>query len=46
VYRSQFETGISNGGLGGDRDAWERALFGGAYQAPGVRPASAPSTAG
>ncbi|MCC7043919.1 MAG: DUF3626 domain-containing protein [Acidobacteria bacterium] len=38
-YRSQFETGLSSGGLtafpGGDRDAWERSLFGGAYQAPG-----------
>jgi len=35
VYRSQFETGISNGGLtarpGGDRERWERRLFGGAY---------------
>ncbi|GAA0807370.1 DUF3626 domain-containing protein [Spirilliplanes yamanashiensis] len=34
-YRSQFETGISNGGLtaypGGDRDRWEHRLFGGAY---------------
>jgi hypothetical protein len=38
VYRSQFETGISNGGLtaypGGDRDEWERRLFEGAYHAP------------
>jgi hypothetical protein len=36
VYRSQFETGISSGGLtahrGGDRDRWEDALFGGAYR--------------
>jgi hypothetical protein len=35
VYRSQFETGISNGGLtarpGGDRERWERRMFGGAY---------------
>lgn len=35
VYRSQFETGTSNGGLtaypGGDRWTWENALFGGAY---------------
>lgn len=35
VYRSQFETGISNGGLtafeGGDRDRWEHRLFGRAY---------------
>jgi hypothetical protein len=35
VYRSQFETGTSNGGLGahpgGDRWGWEARLFGGAY---------------
>jgi hypothetical protein len=35
VYRSQFETRISGGGQtahpGGDRDRWERELFGGAY---------------
>jgi hypothetical protein len=35
VYRSQFETGTSNGGLtahpGGDRWVWESRLFGGAY---------------
>lgn len=35
VYRSQFETGISNGGLtaypGGDRERWEQRMFGGAY---------------
>jgi hypothetical protein len=34
-YRSQFETGISAGGLtaypGGDRDRWEQTMFGGAY---------------
>ncbi|HEX4246523.1 MAG TPA: DUF3626 domain-containing protein [Pseudonocardia sp.] len=34
-YRSQFETGTSNGGLtahpGGDRWEWERRMFGGAY---------------
>ncbi|GAA1877197.1 DUF3626 domain-containing protein [Lapillicoccus jejuensis] len=34
-YRSQFETGTSNGGLtahpGGDRWRWEQRLFGGAY---------------
>ncbi len=34
-YRSQFETGTSNGGLtavsGGDRWNWERRIFGGAY---------------
>jgi len=43
-YRSQFETGTSNGGLtahpGGDRWRWEQVLFGGAYDhAPsGERP--------
>ncbi|KAK0624187.1 hypothetical protein B0T14DRAFT_425163 [Immersiella caudata] len=39
IYRSQFETGISNGGHsarpGGARDEWERSLFGGAYHADG-----------
>lgn len=44
VYRSQFETGTSNGGLtahpGGDRWRWESYLFGGAYDAvpPQQRP--------
>lgn len=44
VYRSQFETGTSNGGLtahpGGARWRWENRLFGGAYDdAPaGERP--------
>ncbi|MGC5334203.1 DUF3626 domain-containing protein [Micromonospora sp. DT62] len=50
VYRSQFETGISNGGLtafpGGDRDRWEETLFGGAYQTAGVRPADRPKYGG
>ena len=35
VYRSQFETGTSNGGLtafaGGQRWTWEQRIFGGAY---------------
>jgi hypothetical protein len=31
VYRNQFETGISNGLLGGDRLRWEHELFAGAY---------------
>ncbi|WP_082057194.1 DUF3626 domain-containing protein [Psychromicrobium lacuslunae] len=35
VYRSQFETGTSNGGLtaypGGDRWRWEHRIFGGHY---------------
>lgn len=44
VFRSQFETGTSNGGLtahpGGDRWRWESRLFGGAYDAlpPDRRP--------
>ena len=40
VYRSQFETGTSNGGLtahpGGDRWRWESRLFGGAYDTASV----------
>ncbi|MBO3738552.1 DUF3626 domain-containing protein [Actinoplanes sp. NEAU-H7] len=28
VYRTQYETGISNGGLGGDRPRWEQRMFG------------------
>jgi hypothetical protein len=40
VYRNQFETGLSSGSPtaypGGERDHWERVLFGGAYQAEGV----------
>lgn len=50
VYRSQFETRISNGGLtaypGGERDRWEARLFGGAYQARGVTSAERPRYAG
>ncbi|WFE42845.1 DUF3626 domain-containing protein [Verrucosispora sp. WMMD1129] len=50
VYRNQFETRISNGGLtaypGGDRDRWEERLFGGAYQRPGVGPAERPKYGG
>ena len=46
VYRSQFETGTSNGGLtahpGGDRWAWERRIFGGAYDACRRGPSTAP----
>lgn len=44
VYRSQFETGTSNGGLsafeGGARWLWESRLFGGAYDKadPALRP--------
>ncbi|MFG1803850.1 DUF3626 domain-containing protein [Micromonospora carbonacea] len=50
VYRSQFVTGISNGGLtafpGGDRDRWEEAMFGGAYQGVGVLPGDRPTYGG
>lgn len=46
VYRSQFETGISSGSptgfAGGERDLWERELFGGAYHGPGVKPEDRP----
>ncbi len=42
VYRSQFETGISNGGLtayaGGDRDVWEQRMFPGVYSGAAGRP--------
>jgi Protein of unknown function (DUF3626) len=44
VYRSQFETGVSNGGLtahpGGDRWRWESRIFGGVYDdgPPASRP--------
>ena len=40
VYRNQFETGLSSGSPtafpGGERDEWERTLFGGAYHNDGV----------
>lgn len=40
IYKSQFETQISNGSVsaypGGARDLWEKKLFGGAYQLEGV----------
>lgn len=42
VYRSQFETRISNGGLtayaGGDRDLWEQRMFPGVYSGDAGRP--------
>jgi hypothetical protein len=50
VYRAQWETGISNGGLtafaGGDRDGWERELFGKAYHAEGVEAFDRPKYGG
>ena len=46
IYRSQFETGISNGGVsahpGGDRQRWENSIFGGAYDRAGNTPAERP----
>jgi hypothetical protein len=46
VYRNQFETGLSSGSPtafpGGERDLWERALFGAAYHADGVLPSERP----
>jgi hypothetical protein len=46
LYQNQFETGLSSGGRsafpGGDRDRWERDLFGGAYHTPGVTAAERP----
>ncbi|WP_405612336.1 DUF3626 domain-containing protein [Streptomyces sp. NBC_01508] len=46
-YRSQYETGLSNGSRtahpGGARDGWEERLFGGAYHADGgARPGERP----
>jgi hypothetical protein len=50
VYKSQFESRISNGGLtafpGGDRDRWEERTFAGAYQQPGVAPNQRPKYGG
>ncbi|MBT2762511.1 DUF3626 domain-containing protein [Paenibacillus sp. ISL-20] len=41
IYHNQFITSVTNGSRtaypGGDRDQWERLLFGGAYQQPDVR---------
>jgi hypothetical protein len=40
LYRSQFETGVTNGSptafSGGERDRWEERLFAGAYQSLGA----------
>ncbi|GHJ45219.1 hypothetical protein Cs7R123_25610 [Catellatospora sp. TT07R-123] len=50
IYRSQFETGISNGARtaypGGGRDVWEESLFGGAYHSPEVTGADRPRYGG
>lgn len=46
VYRNQFETGLSSGSPtafpGGERDRWERTLFGGAYHSDGVMASERP----
>ncbi|HUX52539.1 MAG TPA: DUF3626 domain-containing protein [Spirochaetia bacterium] len=46
IYRNQFETHISSGSLsafpGGERDGWERAVFGGAYHRLGVKDGERP----
>ena len=46
IYRNQFETGLSTGGLfpvaGSPRDSWERSLFGAAYHAEGVTDSERP----
>ena len=46
VYQNQFETGLSSGSPtaspGGERDVWERTLFGGAYHVAGVLPSERP----
>jgi len=40
IYKSQFETFLSNGSVsaypGGERDLWEKKIFGGAYQTEGT----------
>jgi hypothetical protein len=40
IYKNQFETLLSNGSVsaypGGERDLWEKELFGGAYQLKGT----------
>lgn len=46
LYRNQFETRISNGGLGAVRDRFEARLFAGAYGQPGVVPAERPRYGG
>lgn len=38
IYRNQFETGISNGGIGDFRDRWEQRMFPGCYTGAAGRP--------
>lgn len=46
IYRNQFETAISNGGLGAVRDRFEERLFAGAYSQVGVSPSERPRYGG
>jgi hypothetical protein len=46
MYRNQFETLISNGGLGAVRDRFEERLFAGAYSQVGVTPSERPRYGG
>lgn len=50
MYYSQFVTQVTNGSktayAGGDRDRWEKILFGGAYQYPNVRNEDRPKYGG
>ena len=46
VYRSQLETGISNGGLGAIRERFEERLFAGVYSRTGVSAAERPRYGG
>jgi hypothetical protein len=49
-YKNQFETGLSSGSWtafpGGERDEWERRLFGGAYHRLGVEADERPKYGG
>ncbi len=46
LYRNQFETGLSSGSLtafsGGERDSWERVIFGAAYHGGAVHASERP----
>ena len=48
VYRNQFESGLSSASPtaypGGERDIWERTLFGGAYHIDSVLASERPNT--
>jgi len=46
IYRNQFETRISNGGLGAVREGFEERLFAGVYQQGGVLPSERPKYGG